>query len=105
MNVRVRSATLITLTGYIGTHFENVRTAENLGLELVYTLASSQDDRDRYEGLQWYATDTHRRNSPDDPDNRELVAEVLRYRDAYFRWGRDTLGWVIYVFKRAAGTR
>jgi SAM-dependent methyltransferase len=87
-----------------GTHFENIRTGENLGLDLVYTLVSSQDDFDRYEGLQWYATDTHKRANPDDPDLPELVAEVTRHRDAYFRWGRDVLGWAIYVFRRSDRT-
>jgi len=33
-----------------GTHCENVEAGQELGLELVYTLVSNQDDWDRYEG-------------------------------------------------------
>lgn len=35
----------------------------------------------------------------DDPDLPEVVREITRHRDAYLRWGRDVLGWAIYVFR------
>ena len=38
-----------------GTHYMNVKVGQELGLKLVYTIVSNQDDWDRYEGLQWYA--------------------------------------------------
>ena len=41
-----------------GTHDENVKAGQEHGLEAVYTLVSSQDDWDKYEGLQWYAAET-----------------------------------------------
>ncbi len=36
---------------------EQERSGESTDWEAVYTLVSSQDDWDRYEGLQWYAAD------------------------------------------------
>jgi hypothetical protein len=68
-------------------------------LDLVYTIVSSQDDWDRYEGLQWYATDEYARNHPDDPDLAEVVDRVSKEKTAYLRWGRDTVGWAIYMFR------
>jgi hypothetical protein len=68
-------------------------------LDLVYTIVSNQDDWDRYEGLQWYATDEYARNHPDDSDLAELVERVDKERAAYLRWGRDMLGWAIYMFR------
>ena len=85
----------------IGTHLENVRTGEGLGLDLTYTIVSSKDDFDRYEALQWYATDTYKRTHPEDADVPALLNQLTAYRDAYLQWGRDTLGWAIYVFRRS----
>jgi SAM-dependent methyltransferase len=82
-----------------GSHSSNAETGERRGLDLVYTIVSSQEDWDRYEGLQWYATDEYARNHPDDSDLAELVERVGRARAAYLRWGRDTLGWAIYMFR------
>ncbi len=83
-----------------GTHASNVEAGEALGLELVHTLASSVDDWDRYEGLQWYATAEYARCHPDDPDLPDLVERVAKSKVAYLRWGRDTVGWSMYVFRR-----
>ncbi|MFO7587461.1 MAG: class I SAM-dependent methyltransferase [Gemmatimonadota bacterium] len=83
-----------------GSHAENVEAGERRGLELVHTLVSSQDDWDRYEGLQWYATSEYARGHPDDPDLPEIVERVEREKSAYLRWGRDVVGWAIYVFRR-----
>jgi SAM-dependent methyltransferase len=83
-----------------GTHAGNVEVGEQLGLDLVHTLVSNKDDWDRYEGLQWYATVEYARSHPDDPDLPELLRRVAKERAAYLRWGRETLGWAIYVFRR-----
>lgn len=82
-----------------GTHAGNAEAGEQRELELVHTLVSSQDDWDRYEGLQWYATADYARSHPDDPDLPELVERVARAKAVYLRWGRDCLGWAIYLFR------
>jgi SAM-dependent methyltransferase len=81
------------------THAGNVETGDSRGLELVYTLVSSKDDWDRYEGLQWCATAEYARTHPDDPDLKEVLERVEKAKMVYLRWGRDTLGWAIYVFR------
>ena len=82
------------------THREKVTIGQELGLELVYTLVSNQDDWDRYEGLQWYAAEQWASQHPDDPDAEEVLEEVRRNREAYLRWGREALGWAIYAFRK-----
>lgn len=84
-----------------GSHYENVRIGEELGLELVYTLVSNHDDWDRYEGLQWYAAEVWARENPDDPDVDEVLERVRHDKESYLRWGRETLGWAIYVFRKS----
>jgi len=83
-----------------GTHYENVRVGQELGLELVYTLVSDRDDWDQYEGLQWYAAEAWASKHPDDPDVEDVLERVQHDKEAYLRWGRETLGWAIYVFKK-----
>ncbi len=86
-------------------HAENIEAGERRGLDLVHTLVSSKDDWDRYEGLQWYATDEYARAHPDDPDLPELRERVAKAKSAYLRWGRDTVGWAIYAFRRRPAGR
>ena len=83
-----------------GKHHENVEVGQEHGLEIVYTLVSSQDDWDKYEGLQWYAAAEWASEHPEDPDAEEVLKRVRENREAYLRWGRETLGWAIYVFKK-----
>lgn len=82
-----------------GSHVSNVEAGGQRGLELVHTLVSSQDDWDRYEGLQWHATAEYARANPDDPDLAEVRERVARNQADYLKWGRDTVGWAIYVFR------
>lgn len=86
-----------------GTHAGNVEAGEQRGLDLAYTIVSNKDDWDKYEGLQWYATSEYARAHPDDPDLPELVERVAKQKAVYLRWGRDTLGWAIYVFRYLPG--
>ncbi|HAU36472.1 MAG TPA: class I SAM-dependent methyltransferase [Phycisphaerales bacterium] len=82
-----------------GSHASNAQAGERLGLELVHTIVSNLDDWDRYEGLQWFSTAEYARAHPDDPDLAEVVERVGKARTAYLRWGRDALGWAIYMFR------
>jgi SAM-dependent methyltransferase len=82
------------------THAENAAAGERRGLELAYSLVSSKDDWDQYEGLQWYAVSEHARLHPEDPDLAEIVERVGKERSLFLQWGRDSLGWAIYVFRQ-----
>ena len=82
-----------------GSHTDNVEAGQRRGLDLVHTLVSSQDDWDRYEGLQWVATADYARTNRDDTDLPELLERVAKEKSAYLKWGRDVLGWAIYVFR------
>ncbi|SYZ72237.1 Methyltransferase [Candidatus Zixiibacteriota bacterium] len=86
--------------GDFGTHADNVKAGEKQGLQLVYTIVSDKNDWDQYEGLQWLAADEYARQNPDDPDITELMNRVTSDKDIYLKWGRDTIGWAIYIFRR-----
>ena len=86
--------------GDFGAHDQNAEAGREFGLELVYTLVSSQDDWDRYEGLQWVAAETWACDHLDDPDVAAVLKRVREGKSAYLKWGRETLGWAVYVFRK-----
>lgn len=88
--------------GAYGTHYDNMRVGREFDLNLVHAFVSNQDDWDRYEGLQWYAADEWASENPDDADVEELLKRVYENRENYLRWGRETFGWAIYLFKKDA---
>ena len=82
------------------THHENIQTGEAEGLTCLYTSVSNRDDWDNYETLQWWATNEYAGSHPDDPDVPELLERKKREKEIYLQWGRETLGWAIYIFKK-----
>lgn len=85
-----------------GTHAGNVTVGEEEGLSLLYTLVSSPQDWDRYEGLRWRAAQRYAAAHPDDRDVPAILARSRRTRDAYLKWGRDCVGWAVYLFRKEA---
>jgi SAM-dependent methyltransferase len=83
-----------------GSHAENVTVGEDAGLALLYTQVANSDDWDRYEGLQWQAAERYAADHPDDPEVEALLRNTRRSRDAYLRWGRNCLGWALYLFRK-----
>ena len=81
-------------------HYKNIDVGEKEELYCVYTLVSNHDDWDHYETLQWLAAIDYVTDNPDDQDNPELLKRVKKAKMEYLLYGRDTLGWAIYVFKR-----
>lgn len=81
-------------------HYGNIDIGEKEGLKCIYTLVSNHDDWDHYETLQWWSAYDYITVNNDDPDNSELLNEIEKAKMQYLLYGRDTLGWAIYVFKR-----
>lgn len=73
---------------------------EARNLALIGLVASSTDDWDRYEGLQWRAATAWLRDHPDDPDSPWLAATVAASRADYFREERDGFGWAVFVAQK-----
>jgi SAM-dependent methyltransferase len=91
-----RELRLTTLEG-------TVMIFETEGLPVVYVIASSEDDWDRYETLHWQAVTRWLAENPDDADAPDIRARHECYKRTYLRHGRDHLGWAIFVgWKRTA---
>jgi len=87
----------------IHTLWENVSIAQDLSLRLIYLTESSRDEWDRYEMLQAAGVDRFEQEHAGHPDLEEIRAQSDRSRDAYLRWGRDCLGFAVYVFRTPSG--
>ena len=100
---RVPTADFLAASGHdltsFDTHAGNVAAGTGLGLTFLYALVSSEDDWDRYEGLQWRAAERYAREHSDDPDAVTILTRQRESRDIYLRWQRDTLGWAMYLFQ------
>jgi len=81
-------------------NYKNIDIGEKEGLNCIYTLASNHDDWDHYETLQWWSAYDYVTANPDDPDNSELLNKINKAKAEYLLYGRDALGWAIYVFKK-----
>ena len=83
-------------------HIGNTELGCQLELTFLYAVVSNHDDWDRYEGYQWHAAERYCQSAPDDPDVPEIRERMRESRDSYLRWGRDELGWAVYLFLNAA---
>lgn len=81
-----------------GTYAANVEVGEALGLIPLLALASSDHDWDYYETMLWNGAARYAAAHPEDPDVPDLLARTEKDRREYLNWGRDTLGWALYVF-------
>ena len=67
------------------------------GFELEYLVRASINDWYRYEAGNWHGLVRWIEENPHHPD-REVVVEHLRQsQDEYLRYGRQYLGWAVYV--------
>lgn len=81
-------------------HSGNVAAGVAAGLTPMYATVGSQDDWDRYEWLLGRQVELYALENPADPDVPALLARRRAWRDLYLKWGRDTLGFGLYLFRR-----
>jgi hypothetical protein len=81
-------------------HAGNVKAGIDAGLIPVHAMTASEDEWDEYEWKYSRSIERYAGEQPDDPDVPDMLDHVRRWRDAYLRWGRDTLGFGLYLFYR-----
>jgi cyclopropane fatty-acyl-phospholipid synthase-like methyltransferase len=78
-------------------HAGNVAAGIAVGLMPIYASVCTEDEWDRFEWLNLH--ERYRRCQPNDSGLPALIAELDAWRDIYLRWGRDTLGFGLYLFQ------
>ncbi|HVO88908.1 MAG TPA: methyltransferase domain-containing protein [Casimicrobiaceae bacterium] len=81
-------------------HRRNVQAGVDAGLIPMHAATASDDEWDEYEWKYCRSIERYAREQPDDPEIPEMLARITRWRDAYLRWGRDSLGFAMYLFYR-----
>ena len=81
-------------------HAGNVQAGVDAGLIPIHAVTASHDEWDEYEWKYCRSIERYGREHPEDPDVPEMLERIRRWRDAYLRWGRDTLGFAVYLFYR-----
>jgi SAM-dependent methyltransferase len=74
-----------------------VEIVDSGGLRTVAIIASSDHDWDRYETLHWRSVERWLAANPDDRDAADIRGRHERYKRDYLRYGREHLGWAIFV--------
>ena len=82
------------------THEATTETGAAEGLEPRGAWVSSERDWDRYEELYARTVETWVATHPDDRDAPAARERIRLWRETYRRWGRDTLGFGLYLFAR-----
>lgn len=81
-------------------HFENIKTAEAMGLTPLMAVTANDDEWDNYEWQGIRATENYCHANPEDPDCEAMLNIKRNWRDLYLQWGRDTLGYGLYLFRK-----
>lgn len=81
-------------------HAGNLATVRAEGLEPVASHESTLDEWDDYEGRYAANVERHAAAHPDDPDRDAMLERIRRWHDGYRRWGRETLGFGLYLMRR-----
>lgn len=82
------------------TYAGNVTIGVELGLTPLYAINSTKEDFDRYQWLQVQAAERFAVENPDDPDVPVLLQWLRANHDSYLRYGRETMGWGMYLFQK-----
>jgi len=85
-----------TFTDLAGLH----AAANEAGFRVLYQVASSGQDWDRYEMLQALSVDRWAEANPEHPDRAEVLEIQDRATRTYLTWGRDTLGFSQMILRR-----
>ena len=84
----------------MSTHAENVAAGVTAGLTPLYATVCNDDEWDRYEWLHLRNIELYAREKPDDPDVPALLERIRAWRDIYLKWGRETMGFGLYLFQK-----
>ena len=86
--------------GTYRSHLENVELAAEFGFTPVYCNTSSLDEWDDFEWRHHMRIEARAEANPDDPELAKRKEFGRKWRNAYLRWGRGTLGFGFYLFQK-----
>jgi SAM-dependent methyltransferase len=86
----------------ISTEHELLGMARAEGYDIDTIVRSSPDDWDRYETGNWHGLQEWLEENPHHPDRTQVIGWLRKNQEEYLRWGREYLGWGIYLMRPLA---
>ncbi len=77
-----------------------LRIAREEGFDMQYLIRSSEQGWDEYEGGNMLGLTHWLDNNPDHPDRQQVIDWMHKLQDDYLTYGREYLGFAVYVFHR-----
>lgn len=84
----------------VPTAYELAATARELGFTLAGMITASADDWDTYESSIWNNALAYISARGNDPAAEEIAAYVEQIQDEYLAYGREYMGWGLFVFRQ-----
>ena len=81
----------------VHSEYELLQRIRKEGLELEYLMRASHDDWDRYEADNWNGLVRWIEENPSHSDREAVVEHLRQSQEEYLQYGRQYLGWAIYV--------
>lgn len=85
------------------THENNGAAGIEHGFDLASSSECSFEEWDAYEDTYAQNVESFVESNPDDPDASAMLERIRPWREAFLRWGRDTLGFGLYLFNEPVG--
>jgi SAM-dependent methyltransferase len=87
----------------VSTEHGLLKLARAEGYDFGYIVRASLDDWDRYETGNWHGLHEWLDENPRHPDREQVIDWLHKNQEEYLRWGREYLGWAIYVMSPSPG--
>lgn len=85
------------------THEQNIAVAESFGLKLEASWCSSREEWDEFESSHQRKAERDVADNPGDQQACEKLERRRRWMAAYETYGRDTLGFGVYLLRKPTG--
>ncbi len=85
----------------VHTEMELLKIIREEGYDLEYMLRSTEDEWDNYQSTNWFGLIQWMEENPDHADFKEVAGFLRKIQDDYFRYGREYLGWAIFILNPA----
>jgi SAM-dependent methyltransferase len=81
----------------LDTHAGNIDRLARAGVIPMHAATATVDEWDDYEWGYLRGIERHVADHPEDPDAEAMLARARNWRDVVARWGRDVLGFGVYL--------
>lgn len=86
--------------GIYRSQLENIALAQAQGLHPLYVSESNPDEWDDFEWRHQMRLERVLRQAPEETGLQEKVQQGRRWRAGYLRWGRNTMGFGLYLLQK-----